>query len=301
MHRRKKTLFLTLTLILSAIIPFIATEIFLQIADRPTSEIKIGWYYKGKHQNQINELGYRGKPILYDEKDTVILLIGDSQVEAEGMNFGNMPENLLQKLFKKNTKVFSIGASGYGNDQQLLALNNYFKKYRANKVILWQTFDNDLWNNTFPTHAPKNGAPKPTFVLKNDSLIYPNDTIGAVKKRSKIKLKILVDRLFASGLDEEHESILPNAYKPSYGYKGKYSNLLDDEYGGNPNENYQTEKNHYATRFFPISYRTKYSVKLTNLLLKKIESVCEENNANFLLFNVDLKDFNPKHVPDTTI
>lgn len=290
-----------LSIIIGTLVPILISEIILQLIDRPKSEITIGWKYQGKHSSEINQLGYRGKKIEYSNSDSIILLVGDSQTEAEAMQFENLPENLLQRQLGENFKVFSIGSSGYGNDQQLLALIKYFKKYKAHKVILWQTFDNDLWNNTFPTHMPDNGKPKPTFRLEDNKLIYPKDSIGSQIILSKIKLKVLIDRLKNDGFDDKIDEFLPAPYKPSYLYKGKFSENLESKKGSTRNENFINEKNHYATRFFPTSRRTKYSINLTNALLKEIDSICKVNNANFHLFNVDLKDFNPMYLKDTTI
>ena len=37
-------------------------------------------------------------------------------------------------------------------------------------MILWQTIGNDVWNNLFPTHWPKDGFLKPTFRLQDGQL-----------------------------------------------------------------------------------------------------------------------------------
>lgn len=290
-----------LSLIIGISFPILIVELILQLIDRPKSETTIGWKYQGKHPNEINQLNFRGKKIEFSESDSIILLVGDSQSEADAMSFENLPENILQKKLGNKYKVFSLGAAGYGNDQQLLSLLQYFKNYKAHKVILWQTFDNDLWNNTFPTHMPNNGKPKPTFTVSDNKLLYPNDKIGSKINLSKFKLKALLDRILQEGLDDAFESFLPKPYQASYLYKGEYSDILDSDNKHVRNENFKNEKNHYSTRFFPTSFRTKYSIKLTNLILKEIEKTCLKNKAEFHVFNVDLKDYNPKFSQDTTI
>lgn len=110
----------------------------------------------------------------------MIILLGDSQAEAKFCcAYKWMPERRLEHYLNshhnKKVKVFTLAAAGYGQDQQLLVLKEYFQRYRANLVVLWQTPQNDVWNNMFPTHWPKNGTPKPTFVLKNGELDGPTE------------------------------------------------------------------------------------------------------------------------------
>jgi hypothetical protein len=58
-----------------------------------------------------------------------------------------MPEKRLQdylNMYDKKVKVFSLGAPGYGQDQQLLVLKDYYRQYHADVVILWETPKNDV-------------------------------------------------------------------------------------------------------------------------------------------------------------
>ncbi|MCA9458831.1 MAG: hypothetical protein KC587_19370, partial [Nitrospira sp.] len=127
-----------------------------------------------------NQLNVRGQRIEYSTDDFVILLIGDSQVEAATNAPSLMPEKILQNylnagLKKSNVKVFSLAASGWGQDQQLLALEKYYKNYRANLILVWTTPKNDFWENAFPDRSLTKvaGHLKPTFYLKNQKLEGP--------------------------------------------------------------------------------------------------------------------------------
>ena len=142
---------------------FLLGEWYLTAADKP-SDYVWGWKYQGVRKNETNEFGFRGREIRYEKTDYVVLVVGDSQVESEYGAFGKMPERRLQYhlsvLTGKPIKVFSLGAGGYGQDQQLLALKNYFGEYTADLVVVWETPGNDVWNNMFPTHWPADGSPK---------------------------------------------------------------------------------------------------------------------------------------------
>ncbi|MDR4483458.1 MAG: hypothetical protein R3B95_09565 [Nitrospirales bacterium] len=95
-----------------------------------------------------NQFGFRGQTIDYHPDDYVVLLVGDSQVEAYAGRPEHMPEQFLQELLAsqlhKPVKVFSLASSGWGQDQQLLAIQAYFRDYRADLVLLWATPGNDF-------------------------------------------------------------------------------------------------------------------------------------------------------------
>ena len=82
----------------------------------------------------------------------------------------------------RKVRVTSLGASGFGADQELLALRSYFRAgYHADVVVVWQTPDNDIFNTMFPNMAPVFGASKfkPTFRLTlQGELISPPGDIG---------------------------------------------------------------------------------------------------------------------------
>jgi hypothetical protein len=107
-------------------------------------------------------------------KTTWFSSVGDSQVEAAAASFEELPETILERYLKTITqqkvRVFSIGASGWSQDQQLLALREYFQQFRANLAVLWHTPINDFWENAFPDRLPAPaekgaGRLKPTFFL----------------------------------------------------------------------------------------------------------------------------------------
>jgi hypothetical protein len=79
--------------------------------------------------------------------------------------------NALWQLLRTDVSVLSIGSGGWGQDQELLALQAHIKAAVPSAVVLWFTEGNDLWNNTFPTHFPKDGTPKPP----HDAVISKTD------------------------------------------------------------------------------------------------------------------------------
>jgi hypothetical protein len=306
--KKLKYLFLITFPILALLLVII--EIFFQVKNFPPP-VSSGWKYNGKDQNQ---LGFRGQKIDYSEDEFVILLIGDSQVQASGsaVSLERMPEKLLQdylnKLIKKPCiKVFSLGCDGYGQDQQLLALKEYFENFRANMVVLWFTPENDVWNNIFPTHWPTNGHAKPTYWLENGILHDPSEELGdiifneriktyALLKRVLIKFK-LINRPKVLLRDYEWESYLPPAYASKVLYDGEFSMLWQELWDDKKdisaffkNENLTNEKTHFNMFLTPRSDRSQYGLDLTKLLLNKMKELTSLNYGKFVVFNFEIPE-----------
>jgi hypothetical protein len=271
------------------IIALLLGELYLSATDRPSNH-QWGWRYMGKRVHELNQLGYRGQQIYQDKNNYVVLLVGDSQVVSESCVFETMPEKRLEyylsSITGKSIKVFTLGAAGYGQDQQLLALREYFRDYSADFVIVWETPGNDIWNNMFPTHWAKDGTPKPTFWLdENASLKGPRRSLY------RFRLVSLIDNIFfKTSLDGLWEkNYMPPPYQPMTEYSGV---ATENWYVLNRRaENIENEKTHVILSLVPRSERTEYGVRLTNKLLKAMQEESEINGAGFVAFAVDRPDF----------
>ena len=280
--------------VISTLFSLLVAEAMLQVINKPGPGSS-GWKSHGVSKLELNQLGFRGQPIEYSDSDFVVVLLGDSQVEAsQCCAFGWRPENRLQHHLRargKKIKVFSLGSGGYGQDQQLLVLREYYQKYRADLVVLWQTPENDVWNNMFPTHWPADGTPKPTFWLENGELHGPNEEMGA-RLLSKIKLLALWERfIFPVSRDKQYEKYFPPAYSPMHEYDGPvehdWQKRWDNNIGFMRHENLDNEKSHLAIRLTPHSERTQYGLDLTRKLLHKIENLAADHAGTFAIFRVD--------------
>jgi hypothetical protein len=246
-----------------------------------------------------NEFGFRGRPIKYSADDFVIVLVGDSQVEAMALPMDQMPEARLESHLNAlgtKVKVFSLGAGGYGQDQELLVLEEYLKKYRADLVVLWQTPWNDVWNNVFNTHmfSPN---PKPTFWLDKDgSLRGPSEAMGHPMANSRFVLAAIWQRVI--GLpkrDKDWENSLPPAYVPLDHCDGPVKTEWQERWKSNRgrmhDENLATEKSHMAIMLSPRSKRMQYGLDLTRALTKHIEEVTKAQNGKLAIFQTDENSF----------
>jgi hypothetical protein len=295
MRRIRKLTFSAMIIVVGFTTGLILTEVVLRLTQRPRPAV-IGWT-SGRPAEQ-NEFGFRGHH--FDARAGVrLVLLGDSQVEAAGINFDDMPEVTLRRTVAEeagaNVSVVSIGASSWGQDQELLALQADIGAIRPSAVVLWFTEGNDLWNNTFPTNLPRDGRPKPTFWL--DGAEFKGPDIPWLENYRPPGPYILQAIRRVRGIpnyptDEEWERHLPPSYVAATPPQGTPSlrQVLADQHGIPVDEvpyfeeeNFETEKTHYSVYLVPESPRLKYAATLTRALLLRIRSLCEANGAKFFV------------------
>src|SRR5262249_17126399 len=186
-----------------------------------------------------------------------------------------MPEVHLQQALSRSigaaVSVVSIAAGGWGNDQELLALTTHIRAIRPTAVVLWFTPVNDLWNNTFPTHFPKDAWPKPTFWLEDGTLKGPNiPWLASYRPPGLYLFRAIrrVEHLPNYPTDEDWERHLPAPYRAAPVPPGTPSlaQRLADRYGIRidelpyfNDENFDNEKTHYSIYFTPPHPRLPYT------------------------------------------
>lgn len=271
-----------------------ASELLLQLAGRPSPR-QVGW--RASRTDVTNQLGYRGRPFERGE-GRVVLLLGDSQVEATAHPPEAMPERLLERCLRERLgdprlRVHSLGAGGYGQDQQLLALERYLAAgWRADVVALWLTPYNDVWNNLFPTHHPIDGAPKPTFWLESGRLRGPNEPDQVPGPRSRL-LAAWRRASVQRNPDAAWASRLPPAYEPRATHEGpvelEWQRAWDAEEAGGRfrGEDVAAEKTSLALGFTPRSPRMAYALELTRALLHAIRARVEAAGGRLVVFHTD--------------
>jgi hypothetical protein len=284
-------------LIISVFVTLALIEIGLRITNYPKPTLS-GWKTINSYKSERHQLGFRGQPIAYGDDDFVIVLVGDSQVEARATAYGWMPEQRLQFHLNsagKKVKVFSLGGPATGQDQQLLSLKEYYKQFRADMVLLWFTPANDVWNNTFPSGTPDDRTPKPTFWLENGQLRGPTEeTARPVRETPSLKLKALWRKYFPWPREREWANkILPPPYAPAREYNGPVSDEWQKRLDAFPDylryENFDTDKNDRALMFTPRSPRVQYGLDLTHMLLQEIERLAASHGGRFAIFRMEEK------------
>jgi len=278
---------------------------------------------------ETNQLGFQGRAISYDGDTNVVLLVGDSYVEAAASRFEEIPEVILERSLKSVTaekiKVFSIGATGWSQDQQLLALREYFARFRANLVLLWHTPNNDFWENAFPDRSrqpAQDGAGhlKPVFTLrdKNNPESYDVELFRPVIN-SNIATNILrrfnvgrgILRILARfGWEYENDialkqwlHLIPSAnghlnvdesqcpiekielWKMINDYDRYADRLITVE----TDEAVEESRSHLTPFLETLSLRDEYTKRITHALLMQIKALAEMNGADFRVFAPELR------------
>ncbi|MFZ1291642.1 MAG: hypothetical protein WAR79_16210 [Melioribacteraceae bacterium] len=263
-----------------------------------------------------NQIGLRGQKINYSKDDFVILLLGDSQVEAATTSPNKMPEILFEKhlknITKKTVKVFSLAASGWGQDQQLFALEKYFENFRADLVLIWSTPKNDFWENTFPDRniGQTAGHLKPTFKIVNNNLdgpyfiphrYYKNSSFlqllfSAIQNYNKKTIEQLILDDWKKDLPEPHKllnkSILNsfevdlNIYSQNILQLSDSTNISVLTY-----EDFFNGRSHFTPYLKTKSKRDNYSIEITKKLINRISEISKSNNAEMFVFYPIRDDF----------
>jgi hypothetical protein len=292
---------LRLLLIASSVVVALAcSEAVMRVLNKPRAAVS-GWRATYGAPAEINQLGYRGQQIAYADDDFVVLLVGDSQVEARACAFDAMPERRLESYLQVpgsfsgsgRVRVFSVGASGYGQDQELLALREYFSRFRADLVVLWETPINDLWNNIFPTSFPADGTSKPTFRLEGGRLLGPSEMIGQpILETPELKLTLMLRKNFHWSRDRAWEKFYPPAYAPVTDAGGEtvrddWQQAYDQNARSFRDENLANEKSHLAIFLTPRSPRTAYGLDLMRALILEMQRESTSHGARFVAFATD--------------
>lgn len=300
----KRALLNTSIIIVSVLLTLAVAEAVLRLLSLPDAPI-CGWKHTaGVPEMELNQLGFRGRDYQYDDSDYVVLLLGDSQVEAVGCSFEEMPERFLESaldsLLPQRVRVYSLGAPGYGQDQEYLALLHYTESFRADMVLLWETPANDIWNNLFPTHWPgtSDGWSKPTFWLEEGELRGPNYQLGDEVRASDLRIADLLMRGLGDwSFDRRWESRLPPAYSPLEDYSGEalpdWQRRWDEDSGIMRQENLATGKSHLSIYLTPRSPRMDYAVELADRLLSEIGEYLDHSGTELVVFATD-------NVPDSS-
>ena len=271
----------------SIALSLVIAEALLRVFDYPKTG-KSGWH--GGPLGEVNQLGFRGQRIEYGESDRVVVLLGDSQVAAEAVPPEQMPERRLQAHLAAASpgaavKVFTVGSGGYGTDQEYLALRAYLERYRADVVLLWITLSNDVWNNVFPTHWPRNGAPKPTFRLQDGRLLGPHQAMDQDVPR--FKLRALLYRWWPPDPDGDWEQYLPEPHRPMDRYDGPVDRIWQDQWDSDAplsrDENLANEKSSLVLGLRPRSARTLYGLDLTRALFGECRKLVETRGGKLAL------------------
>lgn len=259
---------------------------------------------------QEDQFGLRGRRVEYADDDFVVVLVGDSYVEAGAHPFEDMPEQLLETLLRtefgvSSARVFSVASAGWGQDQEYRALRAWLSRYRADLVIDWLTPVNDFWENAFVERSvtPQAGRLKPTWWLDADGRLR-----GPRERHSELRLLDLFWRAWAGVRSDDPaawlarremrrwNARLPDPSRPvaAAGACPPHEVAEDDMIAAvragataltvvSP-EDVSAARTHFAPFGAPRSAREEYQIRLTRALLRRMADSSRAHGARFAAF-----------------
>src|SRR5437764_5293689 len=105
----RRTLPRVLIILSSILVALAVSEVVCRVLNVPHAPVS-GWRAVDVSAAEKNQLGYRGQPVEYADSDFVVVLVGDSQVEAKACSYEWMPERRLQFYLDstaRRVRVFS--------------------------------------------------------------------------------------------------------------------------------------------------------------------------------------------------
>jgi hypothetical protein len=266
-----------LLLALSTIVLSLAAlEGGLRYRDWPRTVIS-GWRASAG-ATPLNQFGWRGQTAQKRSvSDFVVVMTGASDVECLSCpadeTLDVMLENALRS-YNPKARVVTLGAAGYGQDQEFLALQDFFSRSHADLVINWASPEYDVPANTFRmAQGPDDSmTPKPTFAWIGNEIRGPTGGLGSLIYRTKIST--LLWPLFLN-LDRNWTIVLPPAdpgtQVPAAGMAMRLG--IDT--------NLEQQRSNWSIWLKPRPARVAYGIALTKGLFRHIRELATLNGARF--------------------
>ncbi len=300
--------------LLALCVVLVLAEGILQVADYPRA-LKVGWRwdqspYRNQNDPRVNQLGLRGSPIEYSENDFVVVLLGDSQVEAGTQPAEKLPETLLRQALQdksghNNVKVFSIASAGWGNDQQLVWLKKYFENHRADLVVNWLTPVNDYWENTFIDRsvAIEAGRLKPTYRIDTFNTLESVLPVSLDWKLMNLVVlaagralrgdKYTLEEYYANAWQKKlpSTSAMQSAKADCPSNEIAQKTLIESYVRGSRSYTLLTDEDvpHGRSHFSPFlkhsSPRDDYAIQVTHRLIEELASTARKHGAQFFMYH----------------
>jgi hypothetical protein len=184
-----------------------------------------------------------------------------------------MLERALRQ-YSPNARVVTLGSRGYSEDQEYLALHEYFTHDRADLVVTWASIAEDVPANMFRGVRTPSGPTilKPTFAWLDNDIRGPSDVIG--EQVYNFKLTTLLRPIFVN-LDSNWTRLLPAADPgtssppPGIAAHLKVDDALEDQ------------RTPWAIWLTPRPDRVKYGINLTHALFRHMRELATLHGAKF--------------------
>lgn len=226
----------------------------------------------------VNQFGWRGQPPRrHRPGEFVVLMTGGGGVECLACPPNETLDLMLERTLRRynpNVRVVTLGSTGYGQDQEYLALHAYFTYARADLVIVWAAIADDVPANTFRVGHPRPGQVvlKPSFALRDRDLLGPTEWLGQPVYKSKLSQLV---RPWFIDIDRNWTILLPPADPGASGpppgteARSHVDDLLEQQ------------RSTWSIWLTPRPARVKYGIELTRALLTHMHEVSTLRGARF--------------------
>lgn len=168
------------------------------------------WHLKNTKTKQIkscfnvvyesNEVGARDKSFKFNSSNDIILL-GDSFAEGYGVNYENTSQKFIENLSGFNVLNFGV-SKNFGPVQYSIIYDEFAKKFKHSKIIIYFLPDNDFGENDF-SNWKGSYRYRPYYKKINDNFyttFIPDSSIKNYSSFTK-KIKIQISKyLWSSNL-----------------------------------------------------------------------------------------------------
>lgn len=253
-----------------------AVEMAMRYLDRPRSVIS-GWRATDV-TGPLNPFGYLGQPTQPSRLgDFVVVLTGAAAVECIACPPDETLDVMLERALRQynpDARVVALGSSGYGQDQEYLAVHQFLDTRHADLVIDWASPAEDVPANTFRMGQPRPGQwlPKPTFALRGNASVGPTEGLGA--QVYKTKLTTLLRPMFID-LDRNWMTLLPKADP------GAAVAPPSAEIQSHVDADLEGQRTAWSIWLTPRPARVKYGIALTRALLRRMQDFSRLRGARF--------------------
>lgn len=219
-----------------------------------------------------------------------ILFLGDSFTYGYEVEFDEMFINLLRDKLP-DYEIFNLSMSGYGNDQELLAFENW--RYQGQiKLVVLMFCENDVEENNSYEYDGKNPyqKPKPKFEIAGNKIILTGVPVPKTPAWNETNRP-------ATPVNDWKEYVKKVLFKSYFLHdmytrlKTKYSELYD--YHQNVVEDFNTQND-------PDSYpEAQQDLKLTSRIFEELDKAVEMKGAKLVIFFIPSK-IEIEHLYDST-
>jgi len=253
-----------------------AIETFMRYENWPRPVIS-GWRATAA-TGPVNQFGWRGQPPRrHDRNDFVVVLTGGGDVECIACPPDETMDVILERALRQynpSARVITLGSRGYAQDQEYLALHEYFVRENADLVVNWAEVATDVPRNTFRAIQTQPGrlAVKPSFALYGNVVRGPTEMLGQAVYRSKISGLV---RPFFIDIDRNWTTLLPRADPGA-------SNAADGvEVLFHVDEPLEQQRSTWSIWLTPRPARVQYGIDLTHGLLGHMKDLAVLRGARF--------------------